>query len=474
LALRWFPHTLRGRLIAWYTVLLIATLLALGGTTAVLLDRSLRANVDSSLESLAQTIAEAARRPSAFGSGLDELLESMLGPEVAQRFFRLLDPRGLPDPRLAQRGQAQLPLSETALRNAAAGRETYETLTLPGRGKAPLRLLTVPVVEHGRVVDVVQVAASLEPVEVARSHFLLILLGLAPIGVAIAAAGGWFLSRRALAPVDAIVAAARRIQAEDLSRRVQSTGSDDEIGRLSEVLNEMLARLERSFATVSQFSADAAHELRTPLTILKGEIEVALRSSPGEGEYRRVLSSCLEEVDRLGALVEDLLFMARSDSGSVDITHMPVNLADVVNDVTPALQALADPAGVTLAVAADVPVWTRGSSAMLFRLLFNLGDNAIKYTPRRGRVEVVLEARDGKAVLEVRDSGTGIPPEERPHVFDRFYRGDRVRGRGGVGLGLALARSIAVLHGGEINVDGNPGGGSCFRVILPVTAASSQ
>ena len=178
-------------------------------------------------------------------------------------------------------------------------------------------MLTFPVVERGRVVQLVQVAMPLAGVEAARRQFLLILLGLAPLALGGVAAGGWLLTGRALAPVDAMVGAARRITAEDLSLRLTTEGRDDELGRLAGVLNDMLARLERSFTAVRHFSADAAHELRTPLTILKGEIEVALRATP-DGESRRVLESCQEEVDRLVALVEDLLLLARTDAGSVD------------------------------------------------------------------------------------------------------------------------------------------------------------
>lgn len=450
--------------------MLTATLAVLGGTTLVLLDRSLRANVDTSLQSLARAIAENVRRPVALGPGLDELVESMMGPGFAQRFFRLLDPRGLPDPRVPPRGRTQLPLSTEALRNAAAGQETYENLTLPDR-TAPLRVLTMPVVEQGRVIQVLQVALSLEPVETARSRFLLILLGLTPLALLIAGVGGWFLARRALAPVDAMVNAARRIEAEDLSRRIETSDSDDELGRLGAVLNDMLARLERSFATVSQFSADAAHELRTPLTILKGEIEVALRSSPGEMEYRRVLTSCLEEVDRLGALVEDLLFLARSDSGNLQVTQTPVNLGGVVAEVAPALHALADAAGVTLSIPPVAPLWVGGSASMLFRLIFNLGENAIKYTPAGGRADIALTQDGANAVLEVRDTGPGIAADEQAQIFDRFYRSDRARGRGGTGLGLALTRSIVSLHKGRITVESTQGTGSCFRVELPLVRA---
>jgi heavy metal sensor kinase len=440
----------------------------LGFSALVLLDRGLRDNVDASLKSVAHAIADSTRGSSLFGPNLDETLESLLGPGSAERFFRLLDPFGRPDPRLVPRSRVQLPLSPEALRNAEAGRETYETLIMPGVSASPVRLLTVPVVERGRIIHLVQVAMPLESAETARSRFLFILLGLAPIALGGAGIGGWFLARRALAPVDAMVEAARKIGAEDLSRRLEAATSDDELGRLAAVLNDMLARLERSFAAVRHFSADAAHELRTPLTILKGELEVALRSASAEPEYQRVLTSCLEEVDRLSALVEDLLFLARSDSGNLKLVQAPVNLAEVLEEVIPALCALAETTGVLFTATAPSALWVHGNGPMLFRLIFNLGENAINYTPEGGLVEVTLNQDGSNARLAVRDTGPGIAPEEQARIFDRFYRGDPARGRGGTGLGLALARSIVLAHNGQISVESTVGKGSCFSVLLPL------
>ncbi|MBI3302257.1 MAG: HAMP domain-containing protein [Deltaproteobacteria bacterium] len=467
------PRTLRARLTLWYTALLSGMLALLGAAALVLLDRGLRENVDASLKSVAHSIAESARGPSRSGSDLDEALELLLGPGLAERFFRLLDPFGRPDPRVVPRSRVQLPLSIEALHNAEQGRETYETLSLPEVSASPVRLLTLPVIERGRIIHLVQVAMPLESAETARSRFLFILLGLAPLALGGAGAGGWFLARRALAPVDAMVEAARKIEAEDLSRRIATTASHDELDRLAAVLNDMLARLERSFTAVRHFSADAAHELRTPLTILKGELEVALRSPPAADEYRRVLTSCLEEVDRLNALVEDLLFLARSDSGAVSLSQTPVNLADDLAEVAPALLALADTAGVTCAIAPSPALWVRGQPSMLFRLIFNLGENAIKYTPAGGTVAVALAQHGREATLEVRDTGPGIAAEEQARIFDRFYRGDPARGRGGTGLGLALARSIVLVHDGRITVESTVGQGSCFRVVLPLVHPST-
>jgi two-component system OmpR family sensor kinase len=460
------PASLRWRLTVWYTAALGGLLLALGATALVLLDRTLRANVDASLASVARTIAASSQEP--FAADLDETLAALVGPALASRFFSLLDPLGRPDPRLAPRSQSELPLSPEARRNAAAGRETFETLALPGVAPGAVRLLTLPVVERGRLVNLVQVAMPLAAVDAARRRFLFILVGLAPLALAGVAVGGWVLTGRALAPVDAMVAAARRIGAEDLSLRLAPENRDDEIGRLAAVLNDMLGRLERSFTAVRQFSADAAHELRTPLTILKGELEVALRGTRGSEEDRRVLESCQEEVDRLVALVEDLLLLARTDAGAMDQPRELVDLGEVIDDVTPALLGLAERAGVTLVVNDLGTAVVRGSAPMLFRVLLNLGDNAIKYSGPGSRVEVTLTTRDEDAVLEVRDDGPGIAPADQTHVFDRFYRGDPARTRGGTGLGLALARSIVEVHGGRITLASAPETGTCFRVILPL------
>jgi two-component system OmpR family sensor kinase len=467
----WWPSTLRARLTLWYVGILTAMLALFGTISVVLLDRALRNNVDASLRSLGDTIAESARRPAFPPPDLQESLESLFGPQLAERLFQLLDPFGRLDPRLIPRTRTRLPITANALRNAGRGLETLETVTLPGQEKAPLRLLTLPVIRNGAMVQIVQVAMSLENVEGTRSRFLLILLSLAPLALAVSALGGWFLARRALAPVDAMVEAARRIEAEDLSERIPTSTSNDELGRLADVLNEMLSRLERSFNAVRQFSADAAHELRTPLTILKGEIEVALRSTLTPEESRQTLVSCLEEVDRLNYLIEDLLLMARMEANALSLPPKLVDLGEVLQEVAPALTALAEARGNICTVTANSKVWIEGYDSLLFRLVFNLAENAIKYTPPGGRVEVRLQKQDSTALLEVEDTGPGIPPEEQERVFTRFYRGDPAREGSGTGLGLALVRSIVQLHKGEITLTSAAGQGSRFRVTLPLAAS---
>lgn len=462
------PRTLRSRLTLWFTGALGAMLAVLGVTTFVLLDRGLRANVDSSLVSMARVVAESSRAPEHVGTPFDDVLDALLGPVLGRRFLQLLDPLGQPDPRLRSPRRPTLPLSETARDNARRGVMTFETVELAARPAAPLRLLTLPVTDRGRIVQLVQVAMPLDDVESTRRRFLLVLVGLAPFALAGAATGGWFLAGRALAPVDRMVDAARTIEAEDLSRRIDVPNSDDELGRLAAVLNDMLARLEASFTAVSQFSADAAHELRTPLTILKGEIEVALRTTQEPGEYRRVLASCEEEVDRLVAVIEDLLFLARAEVGAVAVPLEPVGLASLVDDLLPAVRALADRAHVRLEAGAPPALAVRGSAPMLVRMMLNLVDNAIRHAGAGGEVMLRVRADGGEAVIDVEDSGPGVPEADRERIFDRFYRADPARERGGSGLGLAIVRSIVLVHGGQIRVAGPPADRSRFRVRLPL------
>jgi two-component system heavy metal sensor histidine kinase CusS len=261
-----------------------------------------------------------------------------------------------------------------------------------------------------------------------------------------------------------MVEAARRIGAEDLSRRLTAETGDDELARLAGVLNDMLGRLEGSFAAARQFSADAAHELRTPLTILRGELDVALAAAPHDAPHRRALESCLEEVGRLSSLVEDLLFLARADAGADPPPSDRVDLAQLVGDAAPALEALAARGGAHLEIAA-APAPARGSAPLLFRVVFNLVDNAITHGGAGARVSVATGTDGDRAVLAVCDDGPGIPPAARERIFDRFHRGDPARARGGAGLGLAITKAIVDLHRGAIAVAVEPR--TCFRVTLP-------
>jgi heavy metal sensor kinase len=302
-----------------------------------------------------------------------------------------------------------------------------------------------------------------------RDRYFDTLMVLIPLAVGLAALGGAMIARIALRPVDEMASTARRITAEDLSRRVEARGSGDELDRLAETLNGMLARLEEAFGQTRRFAADAAHELRTPLTVLRGGIEVALRMERRPEEYRRVLASSLEEVQRLIRLAEDLLLLSRSLAGP-EGARAPVDLEPLVLEVFEVGARLAHAAGVAVRVDATTPLAVLGDGAALRRALLNLVENAVKYTPRGGKVEIGLARADGTAEITVADTGIGIEPAEVERIFEPFHRLEaaRVHDTGGAGLGLAIARTIVIAHGGTIAVESAPGAGSRFTVRLPV------
>jgi heavy metal sensor kinase len=263
---------------------------------------------------------------------------------------------------------------------------------------------------------------------------------------------------------------ARRISAEHLTRRLDETGAGDELDRLAQTLNEMLGRLDAAFKEMRQFTADASHELQTPLTILKGEMEVALRSPRSPEEYQRILKSALEEIDRIARLVEGLLLLARADAGVLRMDRRPIDLAQLVEEVYGQARILAEAHSIDLRLGPVGPVSVQGDYAHLRRLLLNLVDNGIKYTLPGGHVALSLQSSGGWASIKVEDTGAGITPEDQARIFQRFYRSAAARssGEGGAGLGLCIARSIAEAHGGRIEVESIPGRGSTFTVLLPI------
>jgi heavy metal sensor kinase len=310
---------------------------------------------------------------------------------------------------------------------------------------------------------------SLENMYKTRRRFLLIMAAVLPFGLLLAGGGGWLLARRALKPVDIMTQAALRISGEHLGARLQETGSGDELDRLAKTLNDMLRRLDDAFHQMRQFSADASHELQTPLTILKGEMEVALRSQRSPEEYQRVLESGLEEIDRISHLVEGLLLLARADAGVLRLDLRPVELKELLQEIYEQMKVVADDHSIRFHPSLLEPVSVRGDREHLRRLLLNLVNNAIKYTPAGGEVILSLQSEKNWASLKISDTGIGLSKDEQERIFSRFHRATETRSRDekGVGLGLSIARSIAEAHGGRIQVESTPGQGSTFTVLLP-------
>jgi heavy metal sensor kinase len=460
-------RSIRARLTVWYIMVLTISFLVLGGTAYGLLTYSLSHELNNALKGAATLLAERARSggPRLVPSDLDKIFRRFLGFSPWEPYFQMRDPFGRRELRSPDKSSAQLPLSEEARRNAARGIPTFETVE--GLRDYPVRLLTLPVMQGGRPIRLVQVGMSLQNILEARSRFLLIMAAVFPFALLLAGLGGWLSARRALAPVDHMAETANRISAEHLTQRIQETGAEDELDRLAKTLNEMLERLDAAFTQIRRFSADASHELQTPLTILKGELEVALRSSRTPEEYQATLRSALEEIDRIASLVEGLLVLARAEAGALRVDRQPLDLAQLAEEVYWQVKGLADSRSIELQMTPTAPLIFRGDRERLRRLLLNLLDNGIKHTPPGGRVALTLQVCGEWACLRVADTGVGIAPQDRDRIFQPFYRAPEALSERGVGLGLAIARSIALAHGGAIRVQSEPGRGSQFDVRLP-------
>ena len=456
------PLSVHTRLTLWYAGALLAILVVISVLSYSLLAWSLAQDVDRSLLALAGVVRDAPR-----GDAFDEAewwLRDLLDPE--HQLVQLLGPDGRLRMRSWRLRDDVLPLSPDGRRSVAAGRAVFETVTLHGQR---IRTVALPVQRNGRLVEVVQVGVPLAPTERTLHRWIEALLVLVPLGVGLAAAGGRVMARAALRPVDEMARAARRIDAGALARRITVRGTGDELDRLAETLNGMLARLENAFGGMRRFSADAAHELRTPLTALKGTLEVALRSDRSGAEYRAALASALEEVERLVRLAEDLLLLSRATAGP-ESPRARVELESLVLDVADVGARLAKDRSVAVRVGSVAPVAVLGDAGSLRRALLNLVENGVKYTPAGGRVEVSVAAAAGEAVIAVEDTGPGIDPRDAGRIFEPFVRLDAARDResGGSGLGLAIARSIVVAHRGTLEVERPALGGSRFMIRLPV------
>jgi heavy metal sensor kinase len=461
--------SIRARLTFWYTSLLTVTLLVLGGAAFVLLSYSLSHEVDVALTGVARTLAERSRGSSAIPpSDIEELFRRFFGFSPWDRYYQILDPRRHRDSQEPDASPNRASLSRAALNNATQGLPTFETLE--GLGPHPIRVLTMPVMKGNRLANIIQVGMPLQSISETRFRFVLVMAGLLPIGLLLAGSGGWLLARRALQPVVRMADAAQRISAEHLNQRVDETGSGDELDHLAKTLNQMLSRLDAAFSQIRQFSASASHELQTPLTILKGELEVALRSPRTPEEYQAALTSSLEEVDRIAQLVEGLLLLSRAEAGVLKMDRQPVDLTQLLEEVYSRLKFLADSHSIQLRLGLSEPVSFWGDREHLRRLILNLTDNAIKYTEPGGMVSLSVLNDVYSACILIEDTGIGISAEELEKIFQPFYRTGEARSQAadGTGLGLCIAHSIAIAHGGSIKVDSTPGEGSTFRVFLPI------
>mgnify|MGYP001550685055 CR=1 FL=1 len=456
--------TLRARFALWICLMMLATLGAFGAFVYFSVSHWLSSSLDDSLRlGATQLIATADVDDGKLQVDDDPvILDAGLTDELRSRglSIQIFGPSGAVLQSLGP--YASLAVEPAVLREALAGRSSLHTRPDP-EGTGSVRVLTQPMLIDGKVGAVIQIAESLRSIDALRERLLLSLLLGSPMIVAAAGVGGYYLAGRALRPIDHIVATARRISAHDLTERLGLPPSRDEVGRLAGTFDEMLGRLDEAFQRERRFSNDAAHELRTPLAAMQSILSVIAEQRRTPAEYEAALADLSEETDKLRALTDDLLRLARAEASAP--LWEPVDLAELVPDVVDSLRPLTDPDRVRLSCLSDGDTSVVGDTDALIRLLVNLLDNAIKHTPA-GSIAVTVQGLPDEVRIAVTDTGDGIAAEHLPHVFDRFYRAEESRTTAGTGLGLAICREIVHTHGGDIEVTSEPGAGSTFTVRL--------
>jgi heavy metal sensor kinase len=456
-------RTLRARFALWLTLLILAFLAAFGGFVYFSLSRSLHAAVDGALTLSADQVL----------AGLvedDGNIEIPLPDPNALDLieFSAFTQRGLTLRVLSEDGEVLQAIGSYSQLELPAPQSLVEPVfqTLPETDQLDrLRVYTMPIRDFGQLLGWVQTLQSLNGTEEYLSRLrTALLLGSGSLTL-LAGFAGYFLAARALAPIDRITSTARRISTQDLSARLNLPDHGDEVSRLANTFDQMLARIESGFARERRFTADASHELRTPLTVMRTILDFVREGERPAWEYRQALDDLAEETDRLQGLVEDLLQLARGEKG-VELNREEIDLSLLLSDVADSLRPLAENKGLDLTCNLPASLVISGDTDQLIRLIVNLLDNAIKFT-ENGSINLSARALDSQAVIEVADTGIGIPPEHLSHIFERFYTIDSSRNSGGTGLGLSIARQIVRAHGGRLEVQSEEGRGTTFTVYLP-------
>lgn len=349
------------------------------------------------------------------------------------------------------------------------GKSRFDTIGSEDQtAKMDLRIFTTPVFENEKVAYLVQVASPLNSIYSALNNLKIALFVLFPITIFVTGLMGSFLAKVTLHPVDNMIHTIHQITAENMKLKLAIPDTKDEIQKLAETFNTMLERLEQAFTSQRQLFEDLSHELKTPFTILKGEFEVILKKIRSQEEYESILRSALQEIDRISKLADNLLLLARLDSMEILPKKRRLDLNLLIQNILDKIRALSELKEIQLSLKADSRLSIDGDEDQLKTLFLNILDNAIKYTPPKGRILVTADREKSSAKIKIEDTGIGIPKEEINHIFDRFYRVDKSRKSTGFGLGLSIAKSIVEAHNGAIEVASQPSQGTSFTIVLPL------
>ncbi len=459
---------IKWRLTLWYGGVLSLILIIFASGIFIYFKNSLQDSIDAKIRSIGEVLSSSmteAHGASVFGN-FERYLENVLGRKPKGKFIQIMDTSGRIGAKMSDIEGEALPTSFNALERAMRGEIVYETIE---RTKPRLRMVTIPIMDNKKVTSVVQVGTSLEDFDETIRKLLLIMIISIPTSIIVTIVVGYFMAKKALRPVDQIRRAAVKISSSNLDEKIDITGRRDELGRLAETFNAMIGRLKDAFQRINQFSIDVSHELKTPLTILKGETEVALRKEREKDDYRKLLLSNLEEIDRMSCIIDDLLLLSKADTKEIKLNIEEVALRDLIMDVCMNMKVVADKKSVELQISELEDVRLKGDELKLRRMLLNVVENGIKYSHVGGKVSVSSYINDGYAWIDVKDNGIGISEDDIKYVFDRFYRADRSRKReSGSGLGLSISRWIAGAHKGSIEVKSQPAQGSVFTIKLPI------
>lgn len=459
--------SIQNRLLLVYTSIFMVAFVLFAAIVYLLPRSRINAEVDTDLHTLTSELRSANVYTERDGTVRFEIGQDLDDLETAASFFMLVDPSG--GIGLRSQNMGTLPqdfglLDENGLKDG-------ETINYVVRGASTLRVLTTPLYdEENKIVAYLQVGRLVDNIE-SFNRFLVIALFVGFAGASASLFLAVLLTPSSFKPLEDMAAVTRQItNADDLSRRVPNTERTDEIGVLARSFNQLLERLERLFQTQQRLLADVSHELRTPLTAIRGNVDLMRRMGDADPESLGIIQ---EEIERMTRLVGDLLLLARADAGGLPLEKAKVELDNLLFEVYRQVRLLE--ADVVVKVTEVDQVCMMGDVDRLKQLLLNLISNAIKYTPEGGTVDVSLSKKNGWAYLKIADNGMGIPAEDLPYIFDRFYRVDKARargqsGKGGAGLGLAIAKWIAQAHGGNIDVMSTVGEGTTFTIILPILA----